>query len=284
MMVDWISGHGLDGWSTEFPPKDGRQRLLKGLAASLLALWYRSSQRHAKSPTDNSVCSTQFLTPGIEYPSTSSWFCSKLDRCLSRALDGNPRWNAIHVLIQMSQVPAHVVVEHEFAPYALAHQDLNPCNLISNDEFELQGVIDWDISQFVPLQVAVCFPLFISSVPGYKSEQLPSWDTDVYAEDRQYFVEMFRQREVELFGSEWMAKLLETCTQRQFFQMSFNMPLVHQEYGKLKCIQSVESHKAAMKQLDLFLERRPEYKGTPAVLNTRSQLGDLSVGVSSIVL
>ena len=102
----------------------------------------------------------------------------------------------------MSHVPAHIVVEHEFTSYALAHQDLNPCNLISNDEFELQGIIDWDISQFVPLQVAICFLLFIASVPSYKNKQLPSWDTDVYAEDRQYFVEIFRQREVELFGSE----------------------------------------------------------------------------------
>jgi hypothetical protein len=55
IMMDWIPGHELDGWSAEFPPKGCRQRLLKGLAASLLALWYRS-QRPAKSPTSNSVC------------------------------------------------------------------------------------------------------------------------------------------------------------------------------------------------------------------------------------
>jgi len=66
--------------------------------------------------------------------------------------------------------------------------------------------------------------------------------------------------------------------------MSLDMPLVHQQYGKLKCAYSVEALQATVKELDLFLEREPQYKGSLAVLIMRCQLLDLSAGVSSIVL
>ena len=113
---------------------------------------------------------------------------------------------------------------------------------------KLEGIIDWDMSQVVPFQVAVCLLLLT------KTTHHAAW-IELYAVDRWYFVEMFRQQELEKFRSKWMSRLLETCHQQQFFQMALDMPFVHQEYGKRKCGRSVEEVLAAVKELDLSWSR-----------------------------
>jgi len=88
------------------------------------------------------------------------------------------------------------------------------------------------------MQVAVCFP-FIPSVTGYKNERSVR-DADANAEDQQYFVEIFRQRDVEVFASEWMAKLLETCSEQQFFSCCSIYPLCPSNMGRSSAYSKLE--------------------------------------------
>jgi hypothetical protein len=129
------------------------------------------------------------------------------------------------------------------------------------------------------LQVAVCFPLFIATIPGFVNAPIhpPSLAgrlDDPYTEDRRYFQETFKKQEIKRFGTIRLSSLLESSCTRQFFQLSLDYASVQQQFSRLHCPRTRQTMEDALAQLELFLVREGTYSGNAAVLETMQKIKD----------
>jgi len=129
------------------------------------------------------------------------------------------------------------------------------------------------------LQVAVCFPLFIATIPGFvnapiHSPSLAGYLDDPYIEDRRYFLETFKKQEIKRFGTTRLSDLLESSCTRQFFQLSLDYASVKHQFSRLHCPRTRQTMEDALVQLELFLVREGTYSGNAAVLETMQKIKD----------
>ena len=195
-----------------------------------------------------------------------------LDECLLDALESSHESNIINILIQLSLVPTYIDHDLENLHFVLSHGDVSAANIIVNDAFEIQGIIDWDLSAITPLQLAVRFPDFIVNVPGHYYPVCEDSQEDPYLEDREYFLETFRKKEIVKLGSQSLSYILEHCGDKQFFLMSFGWPEVSSEFWQRHCPWTKENLENALVELDQFLERKRHYSGNEIIAGARKQI------------
>jgi Phosphotransferase enzyme family len=277
LLLDWIDGVSLEDWSPCFPVREDRHFILDGVADYLLSLWSCTTECETLTSAAGNLTLSGLNLGNHSLRSVTSWFIEQLDRGMRRYFNGNRKVDVIDLLIQLSLVSKYVVSEYDNGPFVLAHEDLTCRNLIVNDKFQLQGIVDWDFARFVPLQVAICFPLFIACIPGFNNTPAlyASDNNDPYAADRDYFLETFRKQEVERFGEGRISSLLETSCERQFFQLSMDYAAVNHQFSQLYCARTRQTMMDALVQLERFMEREGDYSENTAVLETRQEIQNL---------
>src|SRR5947207_8485080 len=81
----------------------------------------------------------------------------------------------VEMWIYRSLVPSLVLDEFNRGPFVLHHGCLNRNAILVDDNFELTGVINWEWSMTVPLQVAAILPPFITKLPIDFDPNSESW-------------------------------------------------------------------------------------------------------------
>jgi hypothetical protein len=160
----------------------------------------------------------------------------------------------------------------ESSPFVLSHGDVSAANIIVNDAIEIRGILDWDLSEITPLQLAVRFPDFIVNVPGHYYPVFEDSQGDPYLEDREYFLETFRKQETAKFGSQSLSHVLERCGDKQFFLMSFGWPNVSSEFWQRHCPWTKKNLENALVELDRFFERKRHHSGNEIIAVARKQI------------
>jgi hypothetical protein len=144
--------------------------------------------------------------------------------------------------------------------------------------FGLSSFIDWDFTFALPLQKAATFPKLLENVPGGAPPNLP--DSVAYLDfsaDKAYFLSVFETKERQRSGGPTpITKLIETSSERNFFELSHHRPAVRKEFVRRYCAHTFENLSAALEQLDCFLARDEEFgAGHEGVVEVLRELGEL---------
>ena len=260
LLLDWIKGCPLT-WTPTTPGPEQRKVLLDGLAKCLLNLW--------TSPTIHDGVDTILeMNVGKDFQTALSWATAKLDQGLAHNLSHQNESSIINTLIQLSLVPKYIDHRFEMAPFVLSHDDLWSANIIVNDNYELQGLIDWDLAEIMPLQIAVRTPHFLANTPGY----YPIVEDDPFCGDRKYFVEAFGQQERTKWGTHYVTDLLKTCDDRRLFVASLLIPESTQDFWTRHCPWTEDTLREASVELDQFVQRHPQCSGRTRITRARSSI------------
>ena len=102
----------------------------------------------------------------------------------------------------------------------------------------------------MPLQKAATFPKLLENVPGGAPPDLPSEDAYVdLAAEKQYFLSVLFREETRRTGATSITRLIESSSERNFFEMSLHRLPVHQEFVKRFCLGTPANLAAASAQL-----------------------------------
>ena len=260
LLLDWIKGCPLT-WTPTTPGPEQRKVLLDALAKCLLNLWTSPVLHHG-------VDTILEMNMGKDYQTASSWPTAKLDQGLAHNLSHQNESNIINTLIQLSLVPQYIDSRFETAPFVLSHDDLWSANIIVNDNYELHGLIDWDLAEIMPLQFAVRTPHSLANTPGY----YPIVEDDPFCGDRKYFVETFGQQERTKWGTHYVTDLLKTCDDRRLFVASLLIPESTQDFWTRHCPWTEDTLREASVELDQFVQRHPQYSGRTRITRARSSI------------
>ncbi len=74
-----------------------------------------------------------------------------------------------------------------------------------------------------------------------------------FSADKAYFLSVFSRKEQQQTGNTDIATLIETSSERNFFEMSHHYPTVHPEFMARFCPRSRENLKAALEQVEGFV-------------------------------
>lgn len=145
------------------------------------------------------------------------------------------------------------------------------CPLISR--LLISRIIDWDFTFAQPLQKCAVFPKLLENVPGGAAPHLsePFCYPDL-AYDKAYFLSILAKKEKKKTGENSISKLIETSTERNFFEVSHHVAKVHEEYAARFCERSLENIRAALRQCDEFVADNNEFKDNTILDGIRKQL------------
>jgi hypothetical protein len=128
------------------------------------------------------------------------------------------------------------------------------------------SVIDWDFSFAQPLQKHAVFPKLLENVPGGAPPELPNaLAYQDLAADKAYFVSLVAEKEKQQSGTRLkstmttsaskplLAHIIESSSERNFFELSHHIYPVHQEFVRRYCPRTHENLVAARAQMDHFL-------------------------------
>lgn len=128
-------------------------------------------------------------------------------------------------------------------------------------------LIDWNAMFAQPLQKWAVFPKLIEHVPGYAPPGLPKENTYLdFAQDKAYFAAILKEKELTRTGKTSISDLVQTSTERSFFEMSHNVATVHKEFAQRYCKRTKENADAAMRALESFLADNPGFNRSDAVV------------------
>ena len=106
----------------------------------------------------------------------------------------------------------------------------------------------------LPLQKCAVWPKLLENIPGASPPHLPEPLRNLdFSADKAYFLSVFSRKEHQRTGKTEIAKLIETSSERNFFEMSHHYPTVHPEFVARFCARTMESLKAPLEQIDQFL-------------------------------
>lgn len=73
------------------------------------------------------------------------------------------------------------------------------------------------------------------------------------AADKTFFLSALAEREKQRTGTTKITRLIETSSERNFFELSHNVAAIHLEYAVRFCTRSRENLTAAMEEIEHFL-------------------------------
>ena len=125
-------------------------------------------------------------------------------------------------------------------------------------------LIDWDFAFAQPLQKCAVLPKLLENVPGGAPPELAEELAYVdLAADKFYFLSVLAEKERERSKSLGVTmnitKLIETSSERNFFELSHHVATIHKEFVARFCVKSRENLKAAMEELDRFVGVNAEF-------------------------
>jgi hypothetical protein len=143
-------------------------------------------------------------------------------------------------------------------------------------------LIDWDLMSAQPLQKWAVFPKLIEHIPGAAPPDLPAEYTNLdFAQDKAYFVAVLAEKERKQTSKTDIAKLVESSTERVFFEMSHNAPTVHKEFAERFCKRTRANVEAARRELGRFLAENPGISRDDAVVvDVERKLEELLVNMA----
>ncbi|KAK8150251.1 hypothetical protein G3M48_003317 [Beauveria asiatica] len=138
--LTWIPGSQLS-WSDEFPTRPLRNKIL-----DQVAMLHTSLIECTKETRGSSL---KHFTRIIQ---------NKTRRVREGLLAGITEQDCSDQMNILSNV---LLPELDEAPFAIAHGDLSPQNILIDAQHNVTGIIDWGFSSRVPFQQAACFPRFL---------------------------------------------------------------------------------------------------------------------------
>ncbi|KAF8962997.1 kinase-like domain-containing protein [Flammula alnicola] len=247
MLLDWIEGRTLE-WNASFPPPVARGKVLAQLAqysAHLLAHTLMQS-------------STQ---------SALEWVLRRIDSRLTRIFTGDlPSFDPIDCLIYraMAEEKYHLL-SLDALPFPLMHTDLNRMNILVDDNFNINGILDWDDwACRLPLQYAVMCPAMIAA----DNDPLH----DAFHKDRLAFIDHFASAISSSGLPDDIAVHLPSIMaddELQIFQSSIGSKGVYAYWVTKYSVRSTQWIKAATRALDKFILTHPEMANLSEVLSVR---------------
>lgn len=115
-------------------------------------------------------------------------------------------------------------------------------------------VVDWDDAYAVPLQKAAVYPKLLEFAPGDEFPDLP----DDYIEpdlsvEKASFLTVLAEKEHALTGCTKLAKLIETSSERNFFELALNRERVRAEWARKYCLRTGDNVREASRSLHDFM-------------------------------
>ncbi|MCJ1251602.1 hypothetical protein MMC30_008837 [Trapelia coarctata] len=105
-----------------------------------------------------------------------------------------------------------------------------------------------------PIQKCAVLPKLLENVPGGAPPDLPGPLAYLdLAADKKFFLSALAEKEKKRTGTTDMTKLIETSSNRNFFELSHHVAAIHQEFAVRFCTRSGENLTAAMEELEHFL-------------------------------
>ncbi|KAE8421313.1 hypothetical protein BDV36DRAFT_292508 [Aspergillus pseudocaelatus] len=115
----------------------------------------------------------------------------------------------------------------------------------------------------VPLQKAATFPKLLENVPGAAPPGLR--ETHAYldfASDKRCFLSILAEKERARTNGTSITQLMETSSERNFFEMSHHRVPVHREFVSRFCSRTRENVYAALKEVGRFLDIDPTFEAS----------------------
>ncbi|KAI9669571.1 MAG: hypothetical protein M1817_004614 [Caeruleum heppii] len=276
ILMDWVDGNHMQPWSLSEPPLPTRHRVLDQIADIMLEMLSKNAVNG-----DITVYGVPDGTPENMPVSTSVWLTESINRPLRRHLRQNKTSMVVANLIQRSMVPSYVVPEHNTSHWAVLHPDLHSANLIVDKDWNITGLIDWDLMSAQPLQKWATFPKLIEHLPGAAPPDVPAQLSYLdFAQDKAYLVQILTEKQKKRSDTVDIAKLVETSTERAFFEMSHNAPTVHQEFAERNCRPTRANLEAARSELVRFLADNPSiHRDDAGVKDVEKRLDELLANV-----
>ncbi|KAF8060724.1 kinase-like domain-containing protein [Lyophyllum atratum] len=265
ILLDWMKGSTLT-WNATFPPPQAREKVLAQLAQYTVDMLV-----HTTTPIPSSTGTMSAL----------AWTLVRIDTRLKRIFNGSlPSFDPIDCLIYraMAEEKYHIPSLDTF-PFPLMHTDLNPNNIVIDGEFNIIGILDWDICVFrSPLQVAVRYPSMIALGDDPSPDDLFLKDSGVlFLRDRLSFIEHFSY---SLHSSgipdNIAAQLLAILAdeEQQAFQSSIRSKGLYAQWVGKYLVRSADWFSAAAGALDKFVQAAPEMAGSTEVMSVQARLLD----------
>ncbi|KAI9821475.1 MAG: hypothetical protein M1832_003322 [Thelocarpon impressellum] len=250
VLLDWVEGASVPPWDAHSPSAAVKEKILHQIADLMLDLILGG-------PPDEEIIfyGVPEGTPKGIPVSTTAWLTESVDRGLRRALRQQNSALAVDYLMQRAMIPRYVVAEHDTSPWAVMHGDLHGGNIIVNEDSSIRGVIDWDFTSATPLQVAATFPKLLENVPGGAPPEIPESlaYVDLSADKASFLRILAAKEKARANGNTAITTLVESSSERKFFEMSLHRRAVHREFVERFCARTRENVLAASAQVEPFL-------------------------------
>ncbi|KAJ5641421.1 hypothetical protein N7490_005421 [Penicillium lividum] len=251
---EWVIGKPLAIWNHQIHSLK-RLRMLDDLAEFLLHLW--------TTPVPSDLATDK----DCRY---STWLMESLDRGLRRTLAGTARWgNAVNYLIMRSMVSDYAA-EFDNTGIGFSHGDLNAYNIMTDEDLNITGIIDWDWISVAPLPAIIHHPWFMADIPGWNNDGVSEGEN--FLDDRLSLQDFVRRKEISQKLPLTVSTLLKDSGKRLYFQSAFHFKGIHEAFVRTHCPWTVDNLRAARVHLDIALGLYPELGEKEGVWETKSLL------------
>ncbi|KAI1130331.1 hypothetical protein F5Y10DRAFT_263225 [Nemania abortiva] len=162
IVLTWAEGSSL-AWDENFPEQPHRNRLLGQIASiqlSLIECTLETRSTTAKAYFERLLKNRRARVAEGKLPNISNQDCVDQQGFLDHLL-GQEQDNMI---------------------FTIDHGDLNPNNIIVDDKYNIQSVIDWGFASFVPIIRAASIPRFLwPNPPDFRPNVVVQKDIQSYA-------------------------------------------------------------------------------------------------------
>jgi len=209
------------------------------------------------------------------------WLTREVDKAIYRCAT-TPGWGDVVPFIQRRIAIDRLVPDQTSLKLAIKHGDLNPLNVLVNEDgltgsvqfifplnapkLTLHRVIDWDTACVVPAPSAIQHPLFIANIPGINNDNVPE-NLDL-SQDRAYLEDSIRR--LSSGGDSSVAELLADSFERQFSELSLRNKKVNTEYVKLRGETDTLGVKDLCHELQKAFHENPDWAGVSALTSLLS--------------
>ncbi|KAL9533211.1 hypothetical protein SMMN14_03460 [Sphaerulina musiva] len=282
-VLEYLGGNaiGFGVWDLCRLPRSRRERILDGLAEVLYRLWRCLSASLPLSASSLSLSMSMSISTMTTTTTTyRSWLFHEVDLGIRRSIENSGWGDPLRFLLRRAKVDSLLPSvacscgDDSLGCLAIRHGDLNPLNVLVDDEGRLTGIIDWDTASFVPAPAAIHHPLFIANIPGFYTGVPETMD---FVPDRAYLEAAIRKlsSSSERDSAHYIADLLASSFERQFFEMALRNRRINDEYVRLRLLgeKNGEVDKKALRdELEEFLVRNGDLRGNVAVVELERRL------------